>query len=213
MTNPKVKPKPKPTKKIPKPKVSSLSDTLVSWAFKPIKFITGFPTAIFNQILTPGTDGATTLGRLSFLFLTVLSSDSYWQVIYQGRPLMPWYETTWTGWGWLPGITFFPITISLGLFANIAWIVCVLVGLTIQCFQSACFNGEKFLGYGGQMIGFVAIATWIFDFFLTFISRNPLRYSEPMDVLGCLAFNIFSIFCAELGRWVEKMLSGHNATT
>lgn len=183
-------------------------DTLVTWLFRLITFPLWLITVVFNQMLTPGAAGSSFLGKCVFIFLTVLSSDSYWQMLFEGKPLFGWYEDSWTGWGWLPGISLFPLRADLGLFANPTFWICLGVGMTIQCFQSACFNGEKFAFSNARVIGLIAVATWIFDIILTFTSRFPWRYEDPSLILGCFMFNIFTIGCAEWGRWGEKVLSG-----
>ncbi|MEM6398628.1 MAG: hypothetical protein AAF757_00125 [Cyanobacteria bacterium P01_D01_bin.116] len=194
--------------KVPARKSPDMIDTLITWLFRVITFPIKLITTIFNQLLTPGAAGSSFLGKCVFLFLVVLSSDSYWQMLFQGQALFPWWEETWTGWGWLPYLRFFPFSIDLGLFANPTIWLCIGVGMIIQCFQSACFNGERFAGQNARLIGLIAIGTWIFDLILTFVSRSPWRYSSPEQILGCLLFNIFTIGCAEWGRWGEKVLSG-----
>ena len=183
-------------------------DTLVTWVFRVISFPLWIVTTIVGQMLTPGAAGASFLGKLVFLFLVVLSSDSYWQMLFEGNALFGWYEETWTGWGWLPSLNFFPLRFSLGLFANPLNWICLGVGFIIQSFLSACFNGERFAHQNARVIGLIAVATWVFDIIMTFTSRYPLRYTEPSDVIGCILFNIFTIGCAEWGRWGEKVLSG-----
>lgn len=193
-------------------KSPDLIETIVTWTFKVVMFPLHIVSVVFQQFLTPGAAGSSFLGKCVFLFLVVLSSDSYWQIIFQGKPLFPWYENDWTGWGWLPSISFgfFELpSIELGLFANPMFWMCVGVGMIIQTFQSACLNGERFATVNNpRVIGLIAVGTWIFDIIMTFTTRFPWRYSEPGMIIGCLLFNIFTIGCAEWGRWGEKVLSG-----
>jgi hypothetical protein len=197
-----------PPKNIPQNKSPDFMETMVSWTFKILTFPLWIVTTIFGQLMTPGAAGATFLGKVLFIFLVVLSSDSYWQVLFQGKPLFPWYETSWTGWGWLPGFSIIPPGAWLGLFANLTFYLCIAISCVIQLFQSACVSGDKFLNVNPRVIGLIAITLWGFDLIMTFASRNPWRYQEPIQVLQCILFNIFTISCAELGRWGEKVLSG-----
>jgi hypothetical protein len=198
-----------PTKTIPQHKSPDFMETMVSWTFKILIFPLWIVTTIFGQLMTPGAAGATFLGKVLFIFLVVLSSDSYWQVLFQGKPLFPWYESAWMGWGWLPGFSLFPPVFWLGiLFSNPTFYLCIAISFVIQLFQSACVNGDKFLNVNPRVIGLIAISLWGFDLIMTFASRNPWRYEDPLQVLQCILFNIFTISCAELGRWGEKVLSG-----
>ncbi|BAY29732.1 hypothetical protein NIES2107_15760 [Nostoc carneum NIES-2107] len=187
-------------------------ETLVDWTLKVALFPFSLVTIIFHQMLTPGATGSTFLGKLMFIFLVVLSSDGYWQILFQGSPLFPWYENQWTGWGWLPGmaLSLTPPSISAhaGLLASPLFYICVGISFVIQSFQSAAFNGSKFANADKKVIGAIAVALWTFDFILTIASRNPWGFEDPGVVLQCIMFNVFTIFCAELGRWGEKVLSG-----
>ena len=58
-------------------------DTLVTWLFRLITFPLWLITVVFNQMLTPGAAGSSFLGKCVFIFLTVLSSDSYWQMLFE----------------------------------------------------------------------------------------------------------------------------------
>ncbi|WP_143289228.1 hypothetical protein [Brunnivagina elsteri] len=203
--------------KVPTNNSPNFMETLVTWAFKVLTFPLWIVTTIISQLLTPGAAGATFLGKLLFIFLVVLSSDSYWQVLFQNKPLFPWYETTWTGyryetlwmgWDWLPSLSLFPPRISLGLFANITFYLCLGISFVIQMFESAFVTGSKFGKLNPKMIGLIAIAFWGFDIIMTFASRNPWRYEDPQQILMCILFNVFTIACAELGRWGEKVLAG-----
>ncbi len=194
--------------KVPTNNSPDFMETLVTWAFKILTFPLWIVTTIFAQLLTPGAAGATFLGKVLFIFLVVLSSDSYWQVLFQSKPLFPWYETAWTGWGWLPSLSLFPPRISLGLFANMTFYLCIAISFVIQMFESAFVTGEKFSKINPKMVGLIAIAFWGFDIIMTFASRNPWRYTDPQQILMCILFNVFTIACAELGRWGEKVLAG-----
>ncbi|MEA5574063.1 hypothetical protein [Calothrix sp. UHCC 0171] len=193
---------------IPQKQSPDFMQTAVSWCFKVITFPLWIVTAIFHQMLTPGASGATFLGKVIFIFLVVLSADSYWQVLFQNLSLFPWYETQWTGWGWLPALKLFPVGFSLGLLGNPIFYICVTISFVIQMFQSAFVTGEKFITGNPKLLGLIAVALYSFDIIMTFSSRNPWRYSDPGQVLQCILFNLFTISCAELGRWGEKVLAG-----
>jgi hypothetical protein len=192
-------------------KPSGFIEIAVEWGFKIITFPFHVVTTIFNSMLQPGAAGATFLGRLTFVFLTVLSSDGYWQLLFRKKALFPFYEESWTGWYWLPGMQInwipFKVNFYLGILSNPLFYICICIGLMIQLIQSATVNGDKFMGINPRALGMMAIATYAFDIITGFATRNPLRYDNPADVIMCTTYVAFTIVCAELGRYGEKMLS------
>ena len=188
--------------------------TTVEWGFKILAFPLWLVTTIFHSMLQPGAGGATFLGRLTFVFLTVLSSDGIWQLIFRQKALFPWYGESWIGWGWLPGLEIhfrpFHVGLSLGILANPLFYIAVCISMIIQLIESAVIFGDRFAGASGnnRVLGFAAIACFTFEVIAGFATRNPLRYESPGDVLKCCIYVLFTIFCAELGRWGEKVLSG-----
>jgi hypothetical protein len=186
--------------------------TAVEWGFKILAFPLWLTTTIFHSMLQPGAAGATFLGRLTFVFLTVLSADGIWQLIFRQKALFPWYAESWIGWGWLPGLEIqfrhFHVGFSLGILANPLFYIAVCISMIIQLIESAVIFGDRFSGVNDRILGFAAIACFTFEIISGFATRNPLRYSEPGDVVKCTIYIVFTICCAELGRWGEKILSG-----
>jgi hypothetical protein len=185
--------------------------TAVEWGFKILTFPLWLVTTIFHSMLQPGAGGATFLGRLTFVFLTVLSSDGIWQLIFRQKALFPWYSESWIGWGWLPGLEIqfhpFHLGLSLGILANPLFYIAVSINMVIQLIESAVIFGDRFAGMSERQLGIASIACFTFEIIAGFATRNPLRYESPGDVIKCCMYIIFGITCGELGRWGEKILS------
>lgn len=182
-------------------------NTLINWFFFVVTIPFKIFTAIMNQFLEPGTNGATLLGSLLFCVLVIMSTDSYWQTLFQMLALTPWYEQRWIGseytfLGTVPTM----IAVGVKLLTNPMFYLAICLSTVIQMFQSACVRGEKFV-VSKKVVGLIAIGLWCFDAVLTFTSRNPWQYKEVGMIVSCFSYNLFTIFCAELGRWGEKIMS------
>jgi hypothetical protein len=180
---------------------------IIGWVFQILSFPFAIAAAIVNNCLSPGSEGSSFLGKAMFFFLTLLSTDTYWQTLFSERPLFPWFEEDWIGWGWLPSVSLFPLNIDWGILSNSQFYLALGFGLVVQIFQSACINGEKLQGLDPRIVGFVAQFFWGVDIILTFMARFPWRYSQPFLIIGCIAYNLLTIFCAEIGRKLEITLS------
>lgn len=161
-----------------------------------------------------GSVGAVALGSLVFVAGVLLSTDSYWQSLFQGVALLPFFEQQWAGWSWSPSLTFFPLRASAGIILNPAFLFAIAFSFVIQIIQSntirnAAFNAKgTVVGISPRTVGLIAIASWCFDLIQTFSSRNPLQFTDPGDIFKCLMYNLFSIVAAELGYIVYRMLKG-----
>lgn len=192
-------------------KSTSFMETAVEWGFKILAFPSWIVTTIFHSMLQPGAGGATFMGRMTFIFLVVLSSDSIWQTVFRQKALLPWYAESWVGWGWVPGleINFRPIHVglSLGILADPLFYIAVTISMIIQLIESAVLFGERFFGVDRRVLGFAAIFCLVVEVIAGFATRNPLRYEDPGEVIKCTLYIVFSIAAPELGRWGEKILS------
>lgn len=197
-----------------KPK-SDIFSAIARWVVIIISIVPRFLAAVMEHFTEAGSVGAVALGSLVFVVGVLLTADSYWQSLFQGAALIPFFEQSWAGWSWLPGFTLFPLRAWAGIIFNPAFVFAVALSFVIQIIQSAtirnaAFNaGTEVSGISPRTIGLIAIASWSFDLIQTFSSRNPLQFSDPGDVFRCLMYNLFSIVAAELGYVVYRMLKGN----
>jgi hypothetical protein len=100
-SNSQPKPESSPQKE-PKKGGSDYLELLARWIVALISLPVIFISHIIAQFVTPGTPGYKLVGAIGFWIGTLLSTDSIWQVLFQGKPIFPWFETEWIGWfGWL----------------------------------------------------------------------------------------------------------------
>jgi hypothetical protein len=187
--------------------------TLAKWVVFVIGIIPRFFAAIMEHFTEAGSVGAVALGSLVFVVGVLLTADTYWQSLFQGVALFPFFEQKWAGWSWLPGFSLFPPRPWFGIIFNPAFIFAVAWSFVIQIIQSAtirnaAFKSSNVAGISPRTVGLIAIASWTFDLIQTFSSRNPLQYSDPGEIFKCLMYGLFSIVASELGYVVYKMLKG-----
>lgn len=192
---------------------TDIFSTITKWVVMAIAVIPRSLAAIMEHFTEAGSVGAVALGSLVFVVGVLLTTDSYWQSLFQGIALFPFFETRWAGWSWLPGFSLFPPRAWFGIILNPAFMFAMAVCFVIQIIQSAtirnaAFKATNVAGISPRTIGLIAIASWTFDLIQTFSSRNPLQYSNPGDIFNCLMYNLFSIVACELGYVVYKMLRG-----
>lgn len=193
---------------------SDIFSTMAKWVVVVISIIPRFLAAVMEHFTEAGSVGAVALGSLVFVVGVILTADSYWQSLFQGAALMPFFEQSWAGWSWLPGFTLLPPRAWFGIIFNPAFVFAVALSFVIQIIQSATIRNAAFKagsvsGISPRTIGLIAIASWSFDLIQTFSSRNPLQFSDPGDIFRCLMYNVFSIVAAELGYVVYRMLKGN----
>lgn len=199
----------------PQKSKADIFSTIAKWVVLAISIVPRFLAAIMENFTESGSVGAVALGSLVFVVGVLLTADSYWQSLFQGAALMPFFEQTWAGWSWLPGFTLFPPRAWAGIILNPAFVFAVALSFVIQIIQSATIRNAAFnaktnvSGISPRTIGLIAIASWSFDLIQTFSSRNPLQFSDPGDIFRCLMYNLFSIVAAELGYVVYRMLKGN----
>lgn len=187
--------------------------TLAKWLVVLISIIPRFLASIMEHFSEAGSVGAVALGSLVFTVGVLFTADSYWQSLFEGAALFPFFEQTWAGWSWVPGFSFFPPRAWAGIIFNPAFIFAIALSFVIQIIQSATIRNAAFgvkavSGISPRTVGLIAIASWSFDLIQTFSSRNPLQFSDPGDIFKCLIYNLFSIVAAELGYVVYRMLKG-----
>lgn len=187
--------------------------TLAKWLVILISIIPRFLASIMEHFSEAGSVGAAALGSLVFTVGVLFTADSYWQSLFEGAALMPFFEQTWAGWSWVPGFSFFPLRATAGIIFNPAFVFAIALSFVIQIIQSATIRNAAFgvkavSGISPRTVGLIAIASWSFDLIQTFSSRNPLQFSDPGDIFKCLIYNLFSIVAAELGYVVYRMLKG-----
>lgn len=170
--------------------------------------------ALVEQFTERGNPGTFFLAAIVFLFGCLMSADTYWVTIFHNKSLFPWYIHTreWLGWGWAPGVrSWVPFRVDLGAVADPAFYISFAFAIITQAIQTFTLFGEKAKlasksGIPARVIGWIAIGTWAFDFVQAFGSRPPLSFNDPGDVFGCTMYDIATMFAAELGRVVSKIL-------
>jgi len=102
---------------------TDIFSTIAKWFVLAISIIPRFLASVMEHFTEAGSVGAVALGSLVFVVGVLLTADSYWQSLFQGAALMPFFEQTWVGWSWLPGFTFFPLRAWAGIIFNPAFIL------------------------------------------------------------------------------------------
>lgn len=199
------------------------------WAVSLFAIPVSFLFNILAQFLERGGSGTKILGGLGFAIGTLLSTDSVWQTFFGGTPLFPWWESSWIGWqGWLLLPFNIPFWCSLGISALIQVMESkTLRGKTpdeakqefdeaqkyklpekpagVIDLSRALWGDYKVAGMKSRTGGgLIAVFFWIFDLVSTFVGRNPFRYTSPVLIVGCFAYNILSMIAGEIGFKIWK---------
>lgn len=183
-----------------------------------IVVIIGFIPSLFGYLLEmftePGAPGTKTLGAIMFGAGAILSCDFYWQM-FGMLSLFPFFETHWIGWGWFPGVdSIFPLHIHIGIIFNPLFWISLCFSTATQVLQACLFHSYAKSAVAAKVhlnpkaVGLIAMASLAFEICLSFNCRNPLRYDDPGMVVWCLLYNVFSIFSAECGRTIYKVMKG-----
>ena len=193
---------------------SDIFHTLAKWLVLLISIIPRFLASIMEHFSEAGSVGAIALGSGVFVVGVLFTADSYWQSLFGGAALFPFFEQSWAGWSWLPGFTLYPLRAWAGIIFNPAFIFAIALSFVIQIIQSATIRNAAFGvkgadGISPRTVGLIAFASWTFDLIQTFSSRNPLQFADPGDIFKCLVYNFFSIVAAELGYVVYRILKGN----
>jgi hypothetical protein len=208
---------------------SDWADIIARWVVDLFAIPISFVTAIFAQFAERNGAGAKIIGSLAFWIGTLLSTDSIWQMMFQGVPLFPWFETSWIGWrGWLT----LPFNLLFWVSLAISYLVQVQEAKTLRSkppetakkefedaqqytlpqkpkntidLARALWGDYKRAGMRERNSGgLTALFFWGFDLVSTFVGRNPFRYTNPGMILGCLAYNIFTMAAGEIGYSIRK---------
>lgn len=210
--------------------ISFYVEILAQWIVDLIAIPVTFITHILAQFVTPGSSGTKILGALGFFIGTLLSSDGIWQTLFNGTPMFSWFEKTWIGWvGWLT----LPFNLFFWLALGISALVQVMearslrgkrpdqartefeeskqytlgnkptgnIDLTTALWRDYKVAGMKERHAGGA----IALFFWLFDLTTTFVGRNPFAYTDPGQILGCLAYNITTMMAGEIGYTIWRL--------
>ncbi|MBD2504893.1 hypothetical protein [Anabaena azotica] len=221
---------PRPENKPPQRGLGQYLEILARWIVALISFPVIFISYIVAQFVTPGTPGYKLVGAIGFWIGTLLSTDSVWQVLFQGKPLFPWFETQWIGWsGWLQ----LPFNLLFWVSFGISALVQVMeartlrgkdpiqarsefeeskqyvlgskpsgnIDLTVALWGDYKRAGMKERNAGGA----IALFFWVLDITTTFVGRWPFQYTNPMTILGCFAYNCASMMAGEIGYNIWKL--------
>jgi hypothetical protein len=207
-------------------------EIVAQWLVNIISIPVSFVSYILAQFVTPGSSGSKILGALGFFTGTLLSTDGIWQVMFQGTPLLPWFESTWIGWlGWLT----LPFNPLFWLSVGISALVQIMEARTLRGkrpdqakvefeastqynlpakptgkidLSQALWGDYKRAGMRERHTGgAIALFFWVFDIVTTFAGRNPFRYTNPAQILACLAYNIATMCAGEVGYSIWKLTS------
>lgn len=202
------------------------------WVVALFAIPSSFFAHILAQFLERGGSGSKILGAMGFFVGTMFGADSIWQTFFQGTPIFPWWENEWIGWGAWPALLInVPFWCSVGISALIQ----VMESRTLRGkspeearreFENAkqytlpekpkgvidltraLWGDYKVAGMkernGG---GLIAALFWIGDLVSTFVGRNPFRYTNPIAIIGCLAYNILTMIAGETGYKIWKETS------
>jgi hypothetical protein len=208
---------------------SDWADIIARWVVDFFAIPISFVTAIFAQFAERNGAGAKILGSIAFWIGTLLSTDSIWQMMFQGVPLFPWFEGSWIGWtGWLT----LPFNLLFWISLAISYLIQVQEAKTLRSkppaeakkefedaqqytlpqkpkntidLARALWGDYKRAGMRERNSGgLTALFFWGFDLVSTFVGRNPFRYTNPGMILGCLAYNIFTMAAGEIGYSIRK---------
>jgi hypothetical protein len=210
--------------------ISFYVEILAQWIVDLIAIPVTFVTHILAQFVTPGSSGTKILGALGFFIGTLLSSDGIWQTLFNGTPMFSWFEKTWIGWvGWLT----LPFNLFFWLALGISALVQVMearslrgkrpdqartefeeskqytlgskptgnIDLTTALWRDYKVAGMKERHAGGA----IALFFWLFDLTTTFVGRNPFAYTDPGQILGCLAYNFTTMMAGEIGYTIWRL--------
>jgi hypothetical protein len=208
---------------------SDWADIVARWVVDLFAIPISFITAIFAQFLQRHGAGAKILGSLAFWIGTLFGTDSMWQTLFQGTPIFPWFETNWMGWTGLVTLPFNPLFwISLA----ISYLIQTQEAKTLRSkppeeakkdFENAqkytlpqkpkntidlaraLWGDYKRAGMRERNSGgLFALFFWLFDLITTFVGRWPFRYTNPGMILGCLAYNVFTMVAGEMGYSIRS---------
>ncbi|MBD2451135.1 hypothetical protein H6G76_29195 [Nostoc sp. FACHB-152] len=209
---------------------SGILELLAKWIVTFISFPFIFISHIIAQFVTPGTSGYKLVGAIGFWIGTLLSTDSIWQVLFQGKPIFPWFETEWIGWiGWLQ----LPFNVLFWISFGISALVQVMEAKTLRGkdpqqakneFEDsrqyalgskpsgnidltvALWGDYKRAGmrerYAG---GLIALFFWLIDIITTFVGRWPFQYTNPLSIIACFGYNIVAMMAGEIGYSIWKL--------
>lgn len=211
-------------------KLGDLAELLARWIVDLVALPVSFVAHLVAQFITPGASGTKIVGAIGFFVGTLLSTDSIWQVMFQGVPLFAWFETSWIGWiGWLQ-LPFNPLFwLSFGISALVQIMEAKTlrgqdpnqaknefdeskqytlgskpsgnIDLTVALWGDYKRAGMKQRHTGGA----IALFFWIFDFTTTFVGRNPWRYTDPGQILASLAYNFTTMMAGEIGYTIWRL--------
>ena len=211
----------------------SLSDyveMLAGWIVDIISIPVSFVSHILAQFVTPGSSGTRILGAIGFFVGTLLSTDGIWQTLFTGVPLFPFFESNWIGWlGWLtlPFNPLFWIAVAISALIQIMEARTLRgkrpdqakaefeeskqytlgakptgnIDLTKALWRDYKVAGMKERHTGGAL----ALFFWVFDLTTTFVGRNPFAYTNPGQIIGCLAYNLFTMMSGEIGYSIWRL--------
>lgn len=220
----------KTSRQLPKQQSANLFEILAEWVVNIVSIPFIFLSSVLEQFLTPGSSGTRIIGAVGFLFGTLMSTDGIWQTLFQGVPMFPWFEANWIGWiGWIT----IPFNLLFWVSFAMSALIQVMEARTLRGkrpdqaktefeesqqynlpskpsgkidLSQALWGDYKRAGMRERRAGAgIALFFWTFDFVTTFASRNPFRYTEPMQILSCFGYNLLTMLAGETGFAIWKL--------
>ncbi len=188
---------------------------------------------ILDNFIDNEKGGIKVLGAALLVGGVVLSSDGFFQA-FGGKPLFPWWESSWIGIGWL------------WVWTKVNFWAAVVVSLAVQWIESQAIRGKdpdrakadyegikhhtvpdrnknaidlvearrqeyKRAGMGERsVLGLFIILVFAMDFAATFIvGRNPWG-QPPTEFLGMVIYNTCTMIAGETGFALWRKANGKN---
>lgn len=209
--------------KPPRPKRHrSVINLIAYWTVKVLTFPFVVIGHILDQFYGDDAPGKQALGAIAFAFGVLLGADNVWQ-LFGGVSLFPWFETEWLGWDglawiWLRPVFYIALSLSILMqltqgralrgkspdkaMADLADNYYELpnqpsgtIDLTVAAWSDLKHAGMR----RRRSVGFISIACWAFEAISAFHSHWFLGQPTVALIVGCLVYNVFSIFAGEIG--------------
>lgn len=210
---------------------SDWAEIVARWIVDLFAIPVSFISTILAQFLDLNAQGsgAKILGSLALGIGVLLSTDGVWQTMFQGTPIFPWFETRWMGWS---GILLLPFNPLFWISLAISCLVTIMEAKTLRSkspdaakkdlesaqqftlpqqpkntidLTRALWGDYKRAGMRERSSGgLIALFFWGFDLVSTFVGRNPFAFSNPGVILGCLAYNLFTMAAGEIGYNIRQ---------
>lgn len=207
-----------------KKSLGQIIDNIAKWVVLIVGFPIRFMGSIVAQFVGEGGAGKAVVGAALFVLGIAISTDSLWQQLFGQPALFPWFETNFGGWWrWILVVLNPWFYLCFVLASGIQ----VIEGRAVRGkspdaarrdledsmryelegkpsgkidLAGALWNDYKRSGMRHkQVIGFIPLVLFTFDFIMTFSARNPFSYQDPGQVFAVILFNVGTMIAGEVG--------------